>query len=76
LLEAGISANEDSELIATAQTILEDLDGMTIAPKNSFEPPLIPDYFPAARQTIIPLRIRDQLEGAFVITCEEECLCD
>jgi two-component system response regulator HydG len=76
LMEAGTSTNEDPELIRTAQTVLKDLDGMTIAPKNKFNPPLIPDYFPAARQTIIPLRIRDQLEGAFVITCESDCLCD
>ena len=76
LMEAGISTNEDPELIKTAQTILKDLDGMTIAPKSKFNPPLIPDYFPAARQTIIPLRIRDQLEGAFVITCQADCLCD
>jgi PAS domain S-box-containing protein len=76
LMEAGISTHEDPEMIATAHTILRDLDGMTIAPENKFEPPLIPDYFPEARQTIIPLRIRDQLEGAFVITCEAECLCD
>jgi PAS domain S-box-containing protein len=76
LMEAGISTHEDPEVIATAQAILRDLDGMTIAPKNKFDPPLIPDYFPAARQTIIPLRIRDQLEGAFVITCGGECLCD
>jgi PAS domain S-box-containing protein len=76
LMEAGISTNEDPELIATARTILADLDGMTIAPKSKFNPPLIPDYFPAARQTIIPLRIQDQLEGAFVITCESDCLCD
>ena len=76
LMEAGISTNEDPEFIAMAQTILKDLDGMTIGPKNKFDPPLIPDYFPAARQTIIPLRIRDQLEGAFVITCEADCLCD
>jgi len=76
LMEAGITTIEDPELITTAQTILEDLDGMTIAPKNKFNPPLIPDYFPAARQTIIPLRLRDQLEGAFVITCQADCLCD
>jgi PAS domain S-box-containing protein len=76
LMEAGISTNEDPELIRAAQTILKELDGMTIAPKTKFNPPLIPDYFPAARQTIIPLRIRDQLEGAFVITCDSDCLCD
>jgi PAS domain S-box-containing protein len=76
LMEAGISTSEDPDLIATVQDILIDVDGMTIAPQNTFDPPLIPDYFPADRQTIIPLRIRDQLEGAFVITCEAECLCD
>jgi len=76
LMEAGISTIEDPELIKTAQTILEGLDGMIIAPKNKFNPPLIPDFFPAARQTIIPLRLRHQLEGAFVITCQSDCLCD
>jgi two-component system response regulator HydG len=76
LSDAGISTIEDPELIATAQTILEGLDGMTIAPKNKFIPPLVPDYFPTERQTIIPLRSQKQLEGAFVITCPPECPCD
>jgi hypothetical protein len=35
LMEAGISTIEDPEMISTAQTVLEGLDGMTIAPKNS-----------------------------------------
>ncbi len=76
LTESGMSTSEDPELITTAQTILVGLDGMTIAPKNKFTPPLIPDYFPTARQTIIPLQLRHQLEGALVITCQPDCLCD
>jgi PAS domain S-box-containing protein len=76
LSDAGISTIEDPELISTAQTILEGLDGMTVAPKNKFTPPLVPDYFPTERQTIIPLRSQNQLEGAFVITCPPECPCD
>jgi PAS domain S-box-containing protein len=76
LMEAGISTIEDPELITAAQTILEGLDGMTVAPKNKFNPPLIPDYFPTGRQTIIPLQPRNQLEGAVVIACQTGCLCD
>jgi len=76
LMEAGISTIEDPELISAAQTILEGMDGMTVAPKNKFNPPLVPDYFPTGRQTIIPLLPRNQLEGAFVIACQSDCLCD
>ena len=76
LSDAGISTIEDPELISAAQTILEGLDGMTIAPENMFTPPLVPDYFPTERQTIIPLRPQKQLEGAFIITCPPECPCD
>jgi two-component system response regulator HydG len=76
LMEAGISTIEDPEMISTAQTVLEGLDGMTIAPKNKFNPPLVPDFFPTGRQTIIPLLPRNQLEGAFVIACQSDCLCD
>jgi len=76
LTEAGISTVEEPELISAVQTILEDLDGMTIAPDNKFNPPLVPDFFPTGRQTIIPLRPRSQLEGAFVIACQADCLCD
>ncbi|PNV87398.1 MAG: hypothetical protein C0610_01770 [Desulfobacteraceae bacterium] len=76
LMEAGISTIEDPELISAAQTILEGMDGMTVAPKNKFNPPLVPDYFPTGRQTVIPLLPRNQLEGAFVIACQSDCLCD
>ena len=76
LTEAGISSVEEPELISTAQTILEGLDGMTIAPNNKFNPPLVPDFFPTGRQTIIPLQSRNQLEGACVIACQSDCLCD
>jgi PAS domain S-box-containing protein len=76
LTEAGISTVEEPELISAAQSILEGLDGMTIAPENKFNPPLVPDFFPSGRQTIIPLQSRNQLEGAFVIACQADCLCD
>jgi PAS domain S-box-containing protein len=76
LTEAGISTVEEPELIAAAQTVLEELDGMTIAPENKFNPPLVPDFFPTGRQTIMPLQSRNQLEGAFVIACQSDCLCD
>jgi two-component system response regulator HydG len=76
LMEAGISTIEDPAMIARAQTVLEGLDGMTIAPENKFNPPLVPDFFPTGRQTIMPLQPRNQLEGAFVIACQSDCLCD
>jgi PAS domain S-box-containing protein len=76
LTEAGISTVEEPELISTAQTILEGVDGMTISPDNKFNPPLVPDFFPTGRQTIIPLQPRNQLEGACVIACQSDCLCD
>jgi two-component system response regulator HydG len=67
----------DPELIQTALTVLDGLEGLTLAPAKPFEPPLVPDYFPAeARQSIIPLRPHNQVEGALVVACEPDCQCD
>lgn len=77
LSDRGISTIEDPKLIRTASTILDGLDGLSIAPKETFKPPLIPGDFPTkGRQSIIPLRTHNQLEGAFVVACEPGCLCD
>ena len=77
LSRRGTATVEDPELIRSASTILDGLDGLTIAPKESIKPPLIPDDFPAkGRQSIIPLRTHNQLEGAFVVACDPGCQCD
>jgi two-component system response regulator HydG len=63
----------EPELIQTASNILGGLDRLTIAPEKPFEAPLIPDYFPVeARQSIIPLRPHNQVEGAFVVAYEPD----
>jgi two-component system response regulator HydG len=63
----------EPELIQTASNIVGGLDRLTIAPEKPFEAPLVPDYFPAeARQSIIPLRPHNQVEGALVVACEPD----
>jgi DNA-binding NtrC family response regulator len=77
LSDREVSTLEDPELVRTATTIIEGLNGLTMAPKKPFKPPLLPEYFPAnGRQTIIPLRIVGRVEGALVVACSSDCLCD
>jgi len=80
LSDRGTSTIKDQELIQTASDILDNLDGITISPKEPFKPPLIPDDFPVppkgGRQTIIPLRTQNHVEGAFLAACPLDCLCD
>ncbi len=67
----------EPQLIQTASNIIGGLNRLTSDPATSFQPPLIPDYFPTqGRQSIIPLRLHNQVEGAFVVTCEPDFQCD
>jgi two-component system response regulator HydG len=73
----GLTTFSEPELIQSASNIVGGLDRLTSAPENPFEAPLVPDYFPAeARQSIIPLRPHNQVEGALVVACEPDCQCD
>ncbi len=67
----------EKEQIQTAKRIMDQLDGLTVAPKNPFLPPLIPDSFPLkGRQSIIPLKNGNQIDGALAVQCGLDCLCD
>lgn len=77
LSATGTEVFSKQELMRTVAIILDDLEGVTISPQKPFTPPLLPADFPAdGRQTIIPLRIQGYIDGAFVVVCSPECLCE
>ena len=64
------------ELIQDVSTILSDLKGITISSKQIFNPPLIPDDFPAnGSQTIVPFQFMSPADGALIIACGPKCRC-
>jgi len=77
LSQKGADIIREPEVILTVSAIIEGLKGVNIAPQKIFNPPLIPDSFPAnGRQTIIPLQIQNYNDGAFVVVCPPDSLCD
>jgi len=77
LSEKGITVISDEKQIQTVSEIIGELDGLTINPPKKFEPPLLPDYFPdLGRQSVIPIRVQNYDDGAFVVACESGCLCE
>ena len=39
--------------------------------------PLVPDDFPLdGRQTLVPFRIENHTQGALIVACTQNCLCD
>ncbi len=77
LSEKGTTFIKDHVMMQNVKTTIEDLDGVTMGPEKAFEPPLLPDHFPAnERQTIIPFRVQNYDNGAFVVACTPNCLCD
>ncbi len=77
LSDRGTESIKDKELVEVASDTLKGLTGVNISPKKSFKPPLVPDHFPEnGRQTIIPLYDGDRLDGACIVVCAQDCLCD
>ncbi len=77
LSDKGVEIIQDQDLLQAAETIIDDLDGILIGPKKPLEPPLIPEDYPLnGRQTLIPFQIENYTEGAFVVVCTQDCLCD
>lgn len=68
---------KEPRLIQNVSTILGNLNGITISPKNIFTPPLISADFPVAgSQTIVPLHLMNHADGALVIGCGSSCACE
>jgi two-component system response regulator HydG len=77
LSDKGVEIIQEQELLNDAEGIINGLDGILIAPENPFKPPLIPEDYPLnGRQTLIPFKVENFLEGAFVVACTEDCLCE
>ncbi|MFC1815619.1 sigma 54-interacting transcriptional regulator, partial [Thermodesulfobacteriota bacterium] len=73
----GTAVYSNPELIQTTASILNEMDGIVISPRKPIRPPLLPINFPAdGRQTIIPLGIQGYMDGAFLVVCTPECLCE
>lgn len=75
--DRGTSLIKEKELIQSASAIFNNLEGITISPKEAFKSPLLPDNFPAEkRQTLVPLWTQDRIAGALVIACPSDCPCE
>jgi two-component system response regulator HydG len=77
LSEGSTSIVKEPTALQTVAARMDGLEGVTIAPRKPFTPPLIPDSFPVnGRQTIIPLRGSNLVHGVFVVACPKDCLCE
>jgi len=77
LSEKGVEILEDKELIENISNSLEEMSSINTSPGISFPSSLIPDDIPLdGQQTIIPFRIENYTQGALVIACSQDCLCD
>jgi two-component system response regulator HydG len=77
LSERGVEILEDKELIENVSKNIEEMNSINTSPGISFPSPLIQDDVPLdGQQTIIPFRIENYTQGALVIVCSQDCLCD
>ncbi len=77
LSESGVKILEGKELIENVSNSLEKMNSITTSSIMSIPSPLVPDDAPLeGRQTIIPFRIENCTQGALVIVCSQDCLCD
>jgi HAMP domain-containing protein len=75
LSDKGADTIEDPEVVQSSAIAIAKLDKRITSPQSPFKPPLLPDYFPKdGRQTIIPFRIENYTDGAFVVVCTPDCL--
>jgi PAS domain S-box-containing protein len=77
LSDTGAGVIKEPEQVQSFSTIIENLKNVNTA----FDMPLkslpLPDALPLdGRQTLIPFRIENHTQGALVITCSQDCLCD
>ncbi|MEE8399952.1 MAG: sigma 54-interacting transcriptional regulator [Desulfobacterales bacterium] len=77
LSERGTLAIKEKEQIDHAFHLFSDLEGITISPKDELTPPLLPDFISTEhRQTLIPLRSGEHVDGALLILCPSGCPCE
>ena len=77
LTEKKVEIFDDKELI---ENVFNNLNGMKSINNNtgiSFPSLLIPDDVPIdGQQTIIPFRIKNYTQGALIVVCSQDCVCD
>ena len=77
LSERGVEILDDIELIENISNSLEEMNSINTSPRITFPFPIIPDDIPLdGRQTIIPFRIENYTQGALVVVCSQDCVCD
>ncbi|MDH3574998.1 MAG: sigma 54-interacting transcriptional regulator [Desulfobacteraceae bacterium] len=77
LSDKGVEILEEKELIENISNSLKEMNSINTSPGISFPSPLIQDDVPLdGQQTIIPFRIENYTQGALVIVCSQDCLCD
>ena len=68
--------NEQVTTSEISKTI-DDLEGITVGPEPVFNPPIIPAAFPnGSKQTILPLQVNGDSDGALIVGCKTDCLCE
>jgi two-component system response regulator HydG len=73
----GSNVQKDPWAIQTAEAALENLEKVTSTKRAIFKPPLVPDDFQAETpQVIVPLHYENELLGALIVACPEDCRCD
>ncbi|MDH3825797.1 MAG: sigma 54-interacting transcriptional regulator [Desulfobacterales bacterium] len=77
LSDTGAGVIKEPEQVHSFSTIIENLENVI----TGFDMPLkslpLPDDLPLdGRQTLIPFRIENHTQGALVVTCTQDCLCD
>jgi len=77
LSDTGASVIKEPEQVQFFSSIIENLENVSTASDMSLKPFLLPDVIPLdGRLTLIPFKIENHPQGALVVACSKDCLCD
>ncbi len=76
LSDNGIEIINNPEHIQNLNDTLNSLEELTTSRDGPLTSPFIPDFSPGQQQSIIPFVNKDQIDGAIVVTCSADCICD
>ena len=77
LSDTGTGVIKEPEQVQFFSSIIENLENISTASDMSLKPFLLPDVIPLdGRLTLIPFKIENHPQGALVVACSKDCLCD
>ena len=77
LSDTGAGVIKEPEQVQFFSSIVENLENVSTASDMSLKPFLLPDVIPLdGRLTLIPFKIENHPQGALVVACSKDCLCD